>query len=239
MFSALAASYLAGLLTTLNPCVLPVLPIVLASAFVHGRAGVVALAGGMVVSFTVIGTLLAASGQVFGLSDTVIRNGAALLFVAFGLMLLMSGAQRALAGTLQPLADAASTLAASVSRFGLVGQALTGALLGIVWTPCAGPALGAAVTLAAQAGGLEQAMLRMFVFSLGAVTVLIALAFGSRAAVMARRDRLMALATRAKPAFGVLLVALGAMVLTGLDKRLEATLVDLMPAWLIAFTTSV
>lgn len=237
--STLVFSYLAGVLTTLNPCVLPVLPIVLASAFAHGRAGALALVLGMVASFTIVGTLLASSGHVLGLSDTTIRTVAAGLFVGFGVVLLISNAQTAFAGALQPLANAASDIAARMARFGAWGQAATGALLGIVWTPCAGPALGAAIALAAQTDGFGAAALRMLVFGLGAASVLALFAIGSRAAVTARRDRLIGLAARAKPVMGAVLVAVGAMVLTGFDKWLETRLVAVMPDWLIAFTTSV
>lgn len=237
--TALVLSYLAGVLTTLNPCVLPVLPIILASAFSKGRLGPLALTGGMVLGFTLRGTALAATGQPLGLSDVVFRTGAAVLFVLFGLVLLVSAAGTAFAGTLQPVADAASTIAARLGSFGLAGQFATGALLGVVWTPCAGPALGAAVTLAAQTGGYAHAMIRMFAFSLGAASILLLLARGSQAAIMARRNRMMGVAERAKPALGAILIVVGVAVLTGFDKRLEAVLVNLMPEWLVAFTTSV
>lgn len=237
--SALFFSWVAGVLTTLNPCVLPVLPIVLASAFTHGRLGALSLAAGMVVSFTLIGTTLAASGHVLGVPDTAIRTAAAVMFVGFGLVLVLASAQSAFAGALAPLANAASALAARASAFGLAGQAAIGALLGVVWAPCSGPTLGAAIALAAQAEGFGPAMMRMLAFSLGATSVLLLLAIGSRAAVSARRDRLIGLATRAKPAMGVVLVAVGAAVLTGYDKVIEAGLVALMPEWLVAAATSV
>lgn len=236
--TTLILAFFAGVLTTLNPCVLPVLPIIIASAFTHGRIGPLALGLGMVLSFTTIGTMLAASGQVFGLSEATLRFGAASMIIVFGTVLLASSLQGAFAGALQPIADRASSLAARAAGLGLPGQVLVGALLGVVWTPCSGPSLGAAITLAAQAGGFGPALVTMAIFSLGAAGMLTLFAMGSRAAVMARRDRLMGLANAAKPALGVLLVSVGLVVLTGLDKRLETLAVDLMPEWLVTLTTS-
>lgn len=120
---------------------------------------------------------------------------------------------------------------------GLTGAFLVGALAGAIWTPCSGPSLGTAVVLAAEAGGFAEAALRMTVFGLGAATVLMALAYGSRSAVLKRRDLFLAAASWLKPAAGALFLLVGLFVLTGADKRLEAALVDLSPAWLTELTT--
>ncbi|MEI8144382.1 MAG: cytochrome c biogenesis protein CcdA, partial [Alphaproteobacteria bacterium] len=226
--SALTLAFLAGVMTTLNPCVLPVLPVIVASAFVHGPSGPIVLAGGMVASFTLLGTMLASTGAILGIPDSVIRNAAAILFIGFGLVLLSKALSGRLSGALQPISQAASQLAARTTDFGLGGLAITGALLGLVWTPCAGPAFGAAVTLASQSGGFGPAMLRMFVFSIGAAVILVAIALGSREAFLARRDRMMKVAAAAQPALGILLLMIGTAVLTGLDKRLEAAIVVIM-----------
>ena len=62
-------AYLAGLLTLINPCVLPVLPIVLVGALNANRMGPVALAAGMSVSFVVFGVLVTAFGASVGLTQ--------------------------------------------------------------------------------------------------------------------------------------------------------------------------
>ena len=77
----------------------------------------------------------------------------------------------------------------------------------------------------------------MTVFGLGAAAPLLALAYGSRQAVLGRRDGLKRLATLAKPVLGFVLVAVGLLVLTGLDKTLETRLTDVMPEWLLELTT--
>ena len=63
--------YVAGLLTLINPCVLPVLPIVLATALQAGRHGPLALAAGMSVSFVALGMLVSVAGRAFGITDEI------------------------------------------------------------------------------------------------------------------------------------------------------------------------
>jgi cytochrome c biogenesis protein CcdA len=236
---ALISSYAAGMLTTLNPCVLPVLPIVMATAFSGGRFGPLALVAGLASGFTAIGLTVAATGAFLGLDPGVLRMVAAVMFIAAGCLLLFKRLQDGLSQVMQPLADRANTLSMGANGGSLAGQFGIGLLLGVVWSPCSGPALGAAVGLAATAGGLDDAALRMAFFGLGAGTILALIAYGSRAAVNANRARLMSFATAAKPVAGVIFIGLGALTLSGYDKLLEAALVSRMPEWLVNFTTSV
>jgi cytochrome c-type biogenesis protein len=95
----------------------------------------------------------------------------------------------------------------------------------------------AAVGLAAQGQSLGRAMAVMLTFGLGAATPIIALAYGSRQAIFARRDRLRLVSHVAKPIMGAAFLAVGALVLTGLDKVVEASLTRAMPDWLVTVTT--
>jgi len=77
----------------------------------------------------------------------------------------------------------------------------------------------------------------MLAFGLGAALPLLLLGLLSRETLMRWRERLRAAGKSGKIAMGVILVATGFLVLTGLDKVLEARLVDLSPAWLTELTT--
>jgi cytochrome c biogenesis protein CcdA len=92
------------------------------------------------------------------------------------------------------------------------------------------------VALAAQ-GGLPRAAAIMLFFGIGATLPMLALAYGSRQAIAARRQRLARMSRIAMPAMGVMLVAIGLFVLSGLDKQLEGALLDVMPDWLVLLTT--
>jgi cytochrome c-type biogenesis protein len=77
----------------------------------------------------------------------------------------------------------------------------------------------------------------MFVFGLGAALPMMLLGFLSREATMQMRGRLMEAGKGGKVLLGGLLVGIGFLVATGLDKRLETVLVDASPAWLTELTT--
>jgi cytochrome c-type biogenesis protein len=101
-----------------------------------------------------------------------------------------------------------------------------------VWSPCAGPTLGAASVLAAQGKDLGQVAAVMAAFGAGAAAPLLLLGLISREALTGWRKRLMEGARRGKMLLGILLLALGASIASGLDKRVETMLVDASPAWL-------
>lgn len=232
-------AFFAGSLTTLNPCVLPMIPFVLATALREGRFGPLALMAGMSVTFTVLGTLVASLGPALGLSTDLVRNAGAWIMLAIGAIMLLPHGQLVFATGLGPLANRASAALDRVGADGLRGQFLTGLLLGAVWSPCAGPSLFAAIGLAAQTGTVLQAAIAMFAFSLGAAAVMLALAYGTRELIAKRKASLMAFSTsgRGKMIFALLFIGMGAMILTGFDKVIEAAFVRAMPDWLVAFTT--
>lgn len=113
---------------------------------------------------------------------------------------------------------------------GLSGQFLLGLLLGAVWSPCVGPTLGAASILAAKGENLGQVAITMIAFGIGAAVPLIAIGLLSREALSRWRGRLMEAGKGGKALLGALLIAIGLLVATGLDKRLETLLVDASPA---------
>ena len=225
-------AYVAGALTLVNPCVLPLLPIVLAAAVHASQFGPAALAAGLTVSFTIVGVGVAAFGQAIGVDDEVINRAAAVMIIAFGIVLLVPSAQARLSAITSPLASEANQRLDRVYASGLAGQFTIGMLLGAVWSPCIGPTLGGAIGLAASGEGLVEATLTMFMFGVGISTVLIALAYGSREALSARKARLATLMPWAKPIMGVTLLIVGIGILLHWDRALESWLLDVMPIWL-------
>ncbi|AWN39644.1 cytochrome c biogenesis CcdA family protein [Methylobacterium durans] len=237
MLGSLALAFLAGLLTILSPCVLPLLPIVLGAASSEHRLGPAALAAGLALSFVGIGLFVATIGFTIGLDGDVIRKLAAGLMLALGLVLTLPALQTRIAVAAGPVSDWAETRFGGFSTAGPGGQFGLGLLLGAVWSPCVGPTLGAASLLAAQGRDLPQVAATMAVFGLGAALPLLALGWLSRDVLVAWRARLMRAGTGLKIALGLLLILTGAAVLTGLDKRAEAVLVEASPDWLNALTT--
>lgn len=228
---------LAGTLSTLSPCVLPIIPILLATAVnAHPRAPLV-LAGGLAISYALIGTSLAWAGASLGIDSAVFRNVGAAILGLFGLILMSASLQQRFASATSGLGAAGDKFMSRMRVDGLWGQFLIGLVLGVVWSPCVGPTLGAAVVLASQGSHLPQVALLMGMFGAGAALPVVALAYLSRSAIVRSRGSLMRTGKFGKTILGLTMVVIAAVVLAGVDKPLEAWVVDHSPMWLTTLTT--
>lgn len=225
-------AYAAGLLTLINPCVLPVLPIVLVSALNASRMGPVALAAGMSVSFVVFGVLVTAFGSSIGLTQDRLAEIGAFLMIAFGIVLVVPMFARRFETATAGFAAGADAQLSDIDDSGLKGQFLGGLLLGAVWSPCIGPTLGGAIALASQGESLLWATLIMIFFALGVSTLILGLGFGAREAIRARTTALRGLAEKSKPILGVTFIAVGLMLALKFHHVIEAWALDVMPIWL-------
>jgi cytochrome c-type biogenesis protein len=237
--AALGLAFAAGALSTLSPCVLPILPVVLASAASEHRMAPVALAAGLAISFAAIGLFVAAAGFAIGLNEDVFRTIAAILLVFIGAVLAMPSLQETLTIAASPFSNWAERRFGGFSTSGIAGQFGTGVLLGAVWSPCAGPVLGAATVLASQGKDLGEVALVMILFGFGAALPLLAIGALSRQAAAHVRGKLMSAGRGLRLAMGTILIVLGAAILTGCDKRAETWLTENSPDWLTKLTTSI
>ncbi|MBT9456849.1 MAG: sulfite exporter TauE/SafE family protein [Burkholderiaceae bacterium] len=233
----LLLSLLAGALSTLSPCVLPIVPIIMSSAMQAARFGPVALLAGVALSYTLVGTGLALFGSSLGVEPGQVRMVSAALMLGFGAMFLSSRLQQAFVLLVAPLTAGAGARVSGLKADSTWGQGLLGLMLGLVWSPCVGPTLGAAVTLAAQGHSAAVALSTMFVFGLGAALPMGLLAYGSRAAMASRRRAMGEAGRWGKRVMGLGLVLVGGLVLSGADHGLEALLTRHMPPWLVDLTT--
>ena len=238
MATTLGLAFLAGILSVLSPCVLPLLPLVLGAAASEHRLGPAALAAGLALSFVAIGLFVATIGFSLGLDTDVFRTVAAVLLVLLGLVLIVPAAQTRLAVAAGPVSNWTENRFGGFSTTGLLGQFGVGLLLGAVWSPCVGPTLGAASLLASQGRDLGTVALTMFLFGVGAALPLVVLGTLSREVLVRWRERMMSAGKGLKAALGLILVVSGAVIVSGYDKALETTLVNASPGWLTALTTS-
>lgn len=233
----LGAALLAGVLTILSPCILPILPIVLGSASSAHRWGPVALALGLASGFAALGLFVATLGASIGLSPALFRSVSAWMLILFGLILLIPQAQREVTRLLYPLGTHADALAGRRQARGLGGQFAMGALLGAVWSPCVGPTLGAALLLASQGQRLGEAAAVMLAFGIGIAIPLLAIGVAGRQALARIRGGLGWTAGVGKFVLGAGLLMAGVLVLTGWDKMVETWFVANGPEWATALST--
>lgn len=233
----LALAFVAGVLTMLSPCVLPLVPIVLGAAQSKHRLGPAALGLGLALSFTLVGLFVATIGFAIGLDGDLFRTIGGAIMILVGGVLIVPQAQRMLAAAGGPLTAWAHGPMQRLEEGGPFGQAAMGLLLGLVWAPCVGPTLGAASVLAAQGENLGLVTLTMLVFGVGAALPLVLIGLASRQALVSLRGRMAGAGRIGKLVLGGLLLVMGLLIFSGLDRALETWLVDISPLWLTELTT--
>jgi cytochrome c biogenesis protein CcdA/thiol-disulfide isomerase/thioredoxin len=218
MVVLLGIGFLAGIITAISPCVLPVLPILLAGSAAGGRRRPYAIVAGLVLSFAVFTLFAAWILDTLGLPRDLLRD------IAIGLLLLLA------ASLIIPQLGA--LLERPLYRFSrtrtnrdLGGGFLLGASLGLVFVPCAGPVLGAITVSAATLEFGVRTIGLTIAYSLGiAVPMLLVAAAGQRAAERTKVFRLHAREVRA--VLGIVIAA-GALAITfDLDTKAQTALND-------------
>lgn len=235
--SGLGLAFVAGLLSILSPCVLPLLPTILGAAGSEHRYGPLVLASGLTLSFTAVGLFVATIGFAVGFDTDFFKTIAAILFVVVGAILVVPSLQSRLTLATGPVSNWTEHRFGGFSTSGLGGQFALGILLGMVWVPCIGPTLGAASLLAARRQDLGEVGATMLAFAVGAAAPLAFLGALSREATLSWRHGIVRAGEKIKGALGAILIVIGALILVGIDKTIETGLVEASPDWLTTLTT--
>jgi len=234
----LALSFAAGSLSTLSPCVFPLLPVVASSAAdPHRRAGPLVMGAGMVASFVVVGIALAMVGPALDVDAAQVRTLAAVALLVVGVAMLAPPSDGLVGGALGTVVGFVQRVASRIRPETLVGAFALGALLGVLWSPCSGPLLGSGLALVATGEGLRLGGVILGAFGLGAALPLVCAAYLSRTLFARARRWLAGHGAVMRRIFAIAIVSMAVAVLTGLDHRIEAALVDSLPQWWLAMTT--
>lgn len=234
MGSAILA-YMAGVVTILSPCVLPLLPIILGSSFNEHKRGPLFLVAGLILSFTTFGMIVATVGFSVGLTTSVLQSIAASLMIIFGIILLFNPLYQRFSALASASTSGMNSKVSGLKFGGGKGQFALGVLLGAVWSPCVGPTLGAAISLAAQGQDLLYAAMVMFLFSVGTSTPILAMSFASQKTMINMKNKMMNASKWMKPTMGGIFIAVGLMIITGFMVTLEERMLDMMPTALNDF----
>jgi cytochrome c biogenesis protein CcdA/thiol-disulfide isomerase/thioredoxin len=203
-------AFVAGVVTAISPCVLPVLPIVLAGGATGGRRRPYAIVAGLVASFTAFTLAATALLSALGLPDDLLRNIAIGVVLLVGVSLLVPPVGRLVERPFQALGRHQPGDAG--------GGFLLGASLGLLFTPCAGPVIAAVAVLAATSRFSVESVLVTLAYALGAgvVLLLFALAAQSGMNLQGLRRR----APQLRPALGALIAGAAVLMIFGLDLKL-------------------
>ena len=228
---ALAAA--AGIATIASPCILPMLPIVLATTAGRSKTEPLLIIAGFIVTFAaggiLIGTVAGSSGEL----QQALRTGSILLLLLAGVACVWSAPFDWLVARLQTWraqwnmrSARASAPPPAMSR---TAPFLVGASLGLAWTPCAGPILASVLALAASAQAPGKATALLGAYALGAGVPMLAIAYGgnwvsSRLAAFNRRSELV------RKLFGAVAIAIAVLQLFQYDTAVIAWATQWLPA---------
>ena len=128
--SHLVLALAAGGLSTLNPCVFPLLPLVVGGSLQAHRAGPVFMGMGMVASFALIGLLLGVAGPALGIDGDSIRTTGGALLLLVGAVMLVPALNDHFTRLMTPLATGADGLSSRINATSLSGSFLLGSEVG-------------------------------------------------------------------------------------------------------------
>lgn len=220
-------AFVAGVVTVLSPCVLPLLPVLLASSTIGGRLRPVGIIIGFALFFTGITLLLSLVVRQFAVSPDIHRLAAAGIFTLMGLILAVPALKNRFEALASP---AAGRLAPAGAGDGLGGGLATGAGLGLAWTPCVGPIMAAVITLALNQATTAASAATAIAFSLGtAIPMGLIVFFGHR--LYGRIGILKRNSARIQQAMGLVVLAVGLAIFLGYDRIVQVWLFRAFPGW--------
>jgi cytochrome c biogenesis protein CcdA/thiol-disulfide isomerase/thioredoxin len=206
--------------TALSPCVLPVLPALLASGGVGGRRRPLGVVIGLTVTFTVTIVGIADVVNGVGLGSDPLRDVAVAVLLASGLALIVPGLADRLEARLSRIAALGPRSRGDGFRSGL----LVGAALGFVYTPCAGPILAAVISVSAASG---RTVAVAIAYSLGSAAVLLALTLGGRK--LFDRVRAAGRGPALQRTLGLVMVATAVAIIAGADVSFDQYVAEHIP----------
>jgi cytochrome c biogenesis protein CcdA/thiol-disulfide isomerase/thioredoxin len=218
-------AFVAGAFSVLTPCILPVLPALVVVSDGQGRARVVGIVSGIVLSFCAVILLLTAIVDALGISADVLRYVSATMLLLFGLVLVVPALEERFQQATQVIVRRSPRQARGN---GFVPGFLAGTTLGFVWAPCAGPILGGITSTVAREGLGPEALVATAGYGLGMVIPLTAVAFGGRT-LMVRIRKAAAGGRRVNVAMGVILLLTSALFFSGLDTRVNRFIANTLP----------
>lgn len=218
-------SFLAGMLTIGAPCILPMLPIILGVSVGHtSKTRPLFITLGFITTFSAAGLTLSFIVQKLMIAPDLLRTIAVAGLGIFGLLMLFPKLFEILAQRLSGFSTQAQQMSQKAGNKNFGGFVL-GMILGLIWTPCAGPILGSILTLIATQSNFGQAIPLLIAYAAGAGVPMLAISYGGQA--ITTRVRSIAKYTNTiQKLFGGIILLLAVAMYFQYDLKLQAKLLD-------------
>lgn len=227
MIVLIAFSFLAGIVTVLSPCILPVLPIVLSSSIGGGRKRPFGVVAGFILSFTFFTLFLASIVNVLGIPADTLRNFSVVVIFLFGLSFLFSGTQVLLERLFAKLSGLVPT---GENKEGFWGGLFIGLSIGLIWTPCVGPILASVISLALTGTVTGTAVFITFAYSLGTAIPMLGIVYGGRK-LLNRVSFLTANTGKIQKIFGIIMILTAIGIYLNYDRKFQSYILEKFPSY--------
>lgn len=233
MILLLAFAFLAGIVTILSPCILPILPIILSTSVdTSGKKRPLGVVLGFIASFTFFTLFLSTIVKLSGVPADTLRFTSIIILVIFGLSLLTPKVQLL---TEQLFSKLAKFVPTGQTRTGFLGGLIIGFSIGLLWTPCVGPILASVISLAIVGNVTSQAVLITLAYSTGtAIPMFIIILSGSTA--LKKVPWLLRNTARIQKAFGVLMILTAIGIYFNIDRRFQTFFLETFPRYGVGLT---
>lgn len=225
--------FFAGILIAFSPCILPALPIIGATALQKNKFGPVITAAGLIFGFVLMGVVLKSIALFFSFSAELWRVTAAMILIILGSFALISKYSTYINHMMMPMLGYADNLSVKANKRGLYGQFCIGMLLGVIWMPCVGPALGGVMVMIAHDPHYITAIISLAIFGLGASLPLLLCSYGLHYGLSSFHT----VSQYVELLFGLILIIAGCIILFRLDLYFQALILVNLPQWWLNLIT--
>jgi cytochrome c biogenesis protein CcdA/thiol-disulfide isomerase/thioredoxin len=232
MILLLGFSFLAGIVTILSPCILPILPIVLSSSVSKGKKRPLGIVTGFILSFTFFTLFLTSIVRLFSIPADTLRIFSVFVILLFGLSLFSSRFQKLLE---QLFSKLSKYVPKNQNREGFGGGIIVGISIGLLWTPCVGPILASVISLALTGTVTFQAFLITLAYSLGtAIPMLIIIYSGQK--VLTKVPWLLKNTENIQKIFGFIMILTSIAIYFNFDRKFQTYILQKFPNYGVGLT---
>jgi cytochrome c biogenesis protein CcdA len=230
MILLIAFAFLAGIITVLSPCILPILPIILTSSIGGlntGKSRPMGVVIGFILSFTFFTLFLSTIVKLSGIPAETLRFISVIVVAGFGFSLLISQFQVLVERLFSKLAGSVPT---GQNRTGFGGGLLIGFSVGLLWTPCVGPILASVISLAITGTVTLDAFFITLAYSLGTAIPMFLIMLGGQNALR-RLPWLLSNLEHIQKLFGILMILTAIGIFFNVDRRFQTFVLNTFPQY--------
>jgi len=228
-------AFLAGVVTILSPCILPILPIILSSTIGDentGKSRPIGVIIGFILSFTFFTLFLSAIVSISGISADALRLFSVIVIGLFGFSFLIPQFQLLLEKMFSKMAG---FIPVGQNKKGFWSGVLVGLSIGLLWTPCVGPILASVISLAITGKVTIDAFLITFAYSLGTAIPMFIIMIGGQN-LLRRNQWLLNNSANIQKVFGAIMILTAIAIFTNFDRKFQTFILNTFPKYGVGLT---